>query len=83
MPCALFQTVFRYVDIRGQRAPAEGPQVDLNNPMLARAKVPSHARRSLEFNLVPLAVIEGERVALVAVAPGDAQAGGGVESSAQ
>ena len=37
--------------------------------------MPREARRSLELDLVPLAVIEGQRVALEAIAPGDAQAG--------
>ena len=77
------QTVFRHVDVRRQRAAAEGPQVDLDNLMLAHAKVPGHARRRLELDPVPLAVIERERVALEAVAPGHAQAGGGIQSSAQ
>ena len=69
--------------MRRKRGAAEGSQVDLNNLMLAHAKVPGHARRGLEFDLVPLAVIEGERVALETLPAGDSQAGGGIQSSAQ
>jgi hypothetical protein len=51
--------------------------------MLAHAKVPDHPCCRLEFDLVPLAVIEGERVALEAFAAGDTQAGRGIQPSAQ
>ena len=77
------QAVFRHRDIRGERAPAEGPQIDLGHAMLAHAEVLCDARRRLQLDPMPLAVIERERVALEAVAPGDAQAGGGIQSSAQ
>ena len=79
----LCQAVFRHRDVRGQRAAAERSQIDLNNLMLAHTEMPGHTRRGLELDPVPLAVIEGERVALEAVAAGHAQAGGGIQSSAQ
>src|SRR5690349_22176137 len=42
-----------------------------------------HARRRVQFNAMALAVVEGERVAVIAFAAGQRQAGRGVEASAQ
>ena len=42
-----------------------------------------HPRRRLQLDLVPLPVIEGERVAGVSIAPRQRQAGGRIEASAQ
>jgi hypothetical protein len=49
----------------------------------SRAEVPGHTRRGFQLNAVALPVIEREAVALEPVASGNAQAGGGVEPSAE
>ena len=46
-------------------------------------RVSRDARRGFQFDAVPLAVIERERVALVAIAACQGQAGGGIETAAQ
>jgi hypothetical protein len=51
--------------------------------MLARAKMGGYARGRFQLDAMALAIIERKRVALIAIASGDAKAGGGVESAAQ
>jgi hypothetical protein len=50
--------------------------------MLDRAHAPSDLASCLQFHTVALAVVEGKRVAIEAIAPGNAEAGGGIESPA-
>ena len=73
----------RHGDIGGQRRAAEGIQADLGHQVPLRAERRRHARGRLQFDLVPLPVIERERVAGVALAPRQRQAGGGIEAAAQ
>ena len=68
--------MFGDVDIRGQGAGAESPQVDARGAMLAHAEKRGHAGGGLQFDAMALAVIEGERVAFVTVAPRQSEAGG-------
>src|SRR5258708_29041645 len=51
--------------------------------MFANGERRGHAASRFELDLMALPVIERERVAFVAVAARDAQAGGGIESSAE
>src|SRR5579872_832610 len=51
--------------------------------MLAGAEEFRDASRGVELYTMALAVVEGEGVAIVTVAAGDAEAGGGIEAAAQ
>ena len=51
--------------------------------MLEHSKMPGDPSRGIQLDLVPLAVIEGERITFEAVASGDSEAGGRIEPSAQ
>ena len=62
--------MFGDFDIRGQGAGAESPQIDTSGAVLARAEKCRHARGGVQFDAMALAVIERERIAFVAVAPG-------------
>ncbi len=76
-------STLRHVDRAGKRRPAERVQPDLRHQMPFRAECLRHARRRVEFDLVPLPVVEREGVARVALAPRQRQAGGGIQASAQ
>ena len=54
-----------------------------DDAVLDDAEVPGYVGGGLKLDFVALAVVEGERVAGEAVADGDAEGSGGIESSAQ
>ena len=62
--------MFGDFDIRGQGAGAESPQIYMGDAVLARTERRSHARSRVQFDLMALPIIEGQRIAFVAVAPG-------------
>src|SRR5205823_5300114 len=62
---------------------AELPQVEGHHPVLTCAEAGSHARRAIELDAVPLAVVEGKRVAIEAIAPRQRQTGRRIQSAAQ
>ena len=64
--------------------PPNGPQIHLHAPgARAAPSARRHPRRRLQFDAVPLAVVERERVALVALPARIGQAGGGIEPATQ
>ena len=74
---------FGNVDVGGQRRSAERVQPDPGDHVPLHADARGDARRRLQLDLVPLPVVERERVACVPVAPRQRQAGGRIEASAQ
>jgi len=51
--------------------------------MFHHTKMPGDFLRGLQFDPMPLAVIEGERIALETIAPGNSQARRGIQAAAQ
>src|ERR1035437_1192322 len=58
----------------GWGRPAEGIQADLGHQMPRGAERLGHPSRRVQFDLMPLPVVERERIALVALAPRQRQA---------
>ena len=62
---------------------AEDAEIDLRGAVRGRAEGRSNVTRGIEFDDMPLAVVERERVALITIADGESEAGRGIESAAQ
>lgn len=62
---------------------AELAEVEGDDAVLGGAEPRSNPRGAIELDAVALAVVEGEGVAVEAIAAGERQAGGGIESTTQ
>ena len=62
---------------------ADGAEVEPQHEVPAHLEGRRHAPGGLQLARVALAVVEGERVALVALRPGDRERGGGVEPAGE
>ena len=69
--------------VTGKRGTAEHAQVELRRAMSGYADRFRHSPGGLEFDAMPLAVIERERVELEALAPGEREASGRIEPAAE
>src|SRR5260370_7276465 len=70
-------------DVAGERGMAELAEVEGDDAVLSSAEAGSNASGAIELDAVALAVVEGEGVAVEAIAAGERQAGGGIESTTQ
>ncbi len=61
---------------------AENTEIDLRDAVRCGSKRGGDTARGVEFGEMPLAVIEREGVAVEAVAAGERETGGGIESAA-
>src|SRR5262249_25065122 len=78
----LLRAPMRHGDlIGGQRAAAEGPQIDVHHPILAATEVLCDAARRLKLALVPLAVAKRQSVEIEARLGGERQRGRRIESA--
>ncbi len=75
--------VFRNVNIRRQRTPAESPQIDHRRPLFPRTQSRRHPRSRLQLHPMPLPVIERQRITLIPLPPRQSQTGGRIEPTAQ
>src|ERR1700722_11179990 len=62
---------------------AESAQIDSDNAMPGRSQAGCHTRGGFKLGPMPLAIVETERIATIAFAPRDSQAGGRIQASAQ
>src|SRR5690606_5984582 len=65
----------------GQGRAADAPQVEGDGTVLDGAQFARQARRLRKLHFVALAVVEAQRIAVVATLPGNGQAGGGIQST--
>ena len=76
-------TALRHLDLRRQRRAAEDAQVDLGDHVPGHAGRRGDPPRGVELGHVPLAVLEAQGVRHVALALGDREHRGRVETAAQ
>jgi hypothetical protein len=62
---------------------AECAEIDLRDAMIGGAERSGYTFRRVEFDAMPLAVVEGKRIAIEAVAARRGEARGGIESAAE
>ncbi len=74
---------FRNGDFIGEGGVAEYTKIDPGDAMIVRVKCARDAARGLQFDPVPLAIIEREGVTVEALATGKCETGGGIESPAK
>ena len=75
--------ILRDVAVADQRGPAERREVDVELDVARDAQRGGDAARRLDLARVDLAVADGQRVELVAVARGHGAGGVGVEAAAE
>jgi len=77
------RALFRNVYIRRKRAPPKHSQIDFHHSMLMYVEVPRHTGGRFQFHSMPLAIIEGQRIAFEVIPPRHAQARRRIQASAQ